>query len=275
MDSTCWPKLSTMLTTIYVVVPMRSTGPYATSNPPSATSISLPYMTRLPTILQNVALGCGVGCKESWPKSLPLPSGNSSEVSNQSTTQLSPTEISILSHGLKFNSADANNIDFLGNLESILQNSPIPEEAGADIRSAATSQLRNNNPSYQTTVEEKRAITSFKNDPNITNLPADKGGATVAMDKADYKEKALQQLSDTEIYTILTTDPTPKQTRAIQKTLDRLVREETLPATTARTLSPKETSIARPYDLPKIHKTGNPLRMIVSLAGCLTTWNQL
>ncbi len=42
-------------------------------------------------------------------------------VVNLSIRQLSPTETSILLCGLKFNSADANYIDFLGNMESILQ----------------------------------------------------------------------------------------------------------------------------------------------------------
>ncbi len=48
------------------------------------------------------------------------------------------------------------------------------------------------------------------------------------------------------------------------------MRGENLPASTARTLSSKETSIARAYGLFKIHKTGNSLRMIVSLVGCPT-----
>ncbi len=119
-------------------------------------------------------------------------------------------------------------------------------------RSIAASQLRNNNPSHPTTAEEKRAITSLKNDPNITIVPTDKGGATVITDKEDYKAKALQQLSNAETYATVTTDPTPKQTRAIQNSLDKLVREETLPAPTARKLSPKETSIACAYGLTKI-----------------------
>ncbi len=98
----------------------------------------------------------------------PTAKKNPQRVINLSSRQLSPRESSILSRGLKFNSADSNYIDFLGNLESILQSSTIPEEARADIRSIAASQLRNNKPSHPTTVEEKRAITSLKNDPNIT-----------------------------------------------------------------------------------------------------------
>ncbi len=37
----------------------------------------------------------------------------------------------------------------------------------------------------------------LKNDHSITILPADKVGVTVVKDTADYKAKALQQLSDT------------------------------------------------------------------------------
>ncbi len=39
----------------------------------SATSISLPYMMRLPTALPYAALGRGTGCKENWTKSIQLP----------------------------------------------------------------------------------------------------------------------------------------------------------------------------------------------------------
>ncbi len=58
---------------------------------------------------------------------------------NLSSQQLNATEMSVLSRGLKFNSADANYIDFLSNLESILQSSTIPEEVCADIRGLAAS----------------------------------------------------------------------------------------------------------------------------------------
>ncbi len=46
------------------------------------------------------------------------------------------------------------------------------------------------------------------------------------MDQVDYKAKALQQLSGHATDTVLTTDPTPKQTGIIQKTLDTFVGEE-------------------------------------------------
>ncbi len=83
----------------------------------------------------------------------------------------------------------------------------------------------------------------------------------LCLTQRQYKEKAIQQLSDATTYDVLTFDPTPKQTRAIQKTLDSVVREDVLPQTTARAISPKHTSIASTYDLPKIHKPNNPRRM--------------
>ncbi len=76
------------------------------------------------------------------------------KVVNLSTRHLSSTETYILSHGLKFNSSDANYIDLLRNLESILQSSPIAEEVRSDIRRIAASQLRNNYPSHPTTVQQ-------------------------------------------------------------------------------------------------------------------------
>ncbi len=43
------------------------------------------------------------------------------------------------------------------------------------------------------------------------------------------------------------------------------MREEVLPQTTARAISPMETSFDLAYGLPTIHKPNNPLRTIVSL----------
>ncbi len=57
---------------------------------------------------------------------------------------------------------------------------------------------------------------------------------------------------------------TAKQVTPISKTIDRLVREETMSKPLAKQTSPKETLIARAYFLPKVPKDGCPLRMIVS-----------
>ncbi len=116
--------------------------------------------------------------------------------------------------GLKHNSAGATYVDRLRNLMSILQRSTIPEDARSDI---AGSQLRNKNTTHSTTTDEMIVIYSLKRDCNITILPADKGGATFVLGTEEYEEKAIQQLPDATTHHVLTSDPTPKQTRAIQK----------------------------------------------------------
>ncbi len=108
-------------------------------------------------------------------------------------------------------------------------------------------------------------MASLKRDQSITILPADKGGATVVLDRDAYIQKAEQQLSDETTYKPLQCDPTAKKMTSISKTIDRLVREETISESLANQISPKETSIARAYGLPKGHKDGCPLCMIVSL----------
>ncbi len=70
---------------------------------------------------------------------------------------------------------------------------------------------------------------------------------------------------DETTYKPLQCDPTAKQVTSISKTVDRLVREETISKPLAKQISPKESLIARAYGLPKVHKDGRPLRMIVSL----------
>ncbi len=51
----------------------------------------------------------------------------------------------------------------------------------------------------------------LKRDQSITILPADKGGATVVLDRGAYMQKAEQQLPDDSTYKPLQCDPTAKQ----------------------------------------------------------------
>ncbi len=98
-------------------------------------------------------------------------------------------------------------------------------------------------------------MASLKRDQSITILPADKGGATLVLDRDVYIQKAEQQLSDETTYKPLLCDPTSKRVTSISKTIHRLVREETISKPLAKQISPKETSIARAYGLRNI--TGN------------------
>ena len=87
-------------------------------------------------------------------------------------------------------------------------------------------------------------------------LPADKGRATVIMDRDKYNEKILAMLSDEDVYRQLKSDPTAGLERKMNSTLLNLNKCSRLRSSGGLT--------PRFYGLPKIHKQNVPLRPIVS-----------
>ncbi|BHF67107.1 hypothetical protein SprV_0301013100 [Sparganum proliferum] len=140
-------------------------------------------------------------------------------VVNLSKRILSPAEISLLSKGIGFNHTDATPTNFLAGLESVLLASALPEDKRADIRSCATGILRRKRRQQTLPADEAQGLQSLKSDHNIVVVPADKGGATVIMDRIDYVNKANEIFSDVAAYTPLAEDPTKKQAAAIKKRL--------------------------------------------------------
>ena len=120
---------------------------------------------------------------------------------------------------------------------------------------------------YSLTPAERQAVTSLKKNSNIVVKPADKGGATVIMNKADYITEADRQLSNAAFYSPLTRDPTPAYRRELKSLLC------TLPVDVQRQINDMTPQDPRPgtfYLLPKIHKVGNPGRPIISGIGTIT-----
>ncbi len=87
VDSVCSPKLSTKFTTVYVVTPMRSTRPNATSNPPSALHDDM---------VNNIAV-LYFRTRRKLNQFSPIAKKNPPRVINLSTRQLSAIETSMLS----------------------------------------------------------------------------------------------------------------------------------------------------------------------------------
>ena len=72
------------------------------------------------------------------------------------------------------------------------------------------------------------ALKNFHQDESIHILPADKGDATVIMDKADYVSKVTDILS-APTYRPLQKDPTPSVERKIASKLLALHRSDAFP----------------------------------------------
>ena len=121
-----------------------------------------------------------------------------------------------------------------------------------------------------TSDEEWRANENLKYE-SIMILPADKGIATVVMNKNDYYEKCRpnEHLRDEKSYQKLKSDPTNKFKKEFvsnQKDLkDRKVMDHALGL--HMKLYPTVDQLPRFYGLPKIHKVYMPMRLIISSIG--------
>ena len=120
------------------------------------------------------------------------------------------------------------------------------------------------------TPDEIKSLQELKNDDSIMILPADKGRATVVMNTADYKTKIQTLLSDKKTYEILKKDPTVTYKNKLINILRKWKREKSITDGLYHRLYPTSENVPKFYGLPKIHKTGTPLRPIVSGIGSIT-----
>jgi len=96
---------------------------------------------------------------------------------------------------------------------------------------------------------------------------ADKGQVTVVMDRCDYVNKMESLLGDQSTYRELKKDPIRKLTNKINTLVKSWRDNDITNESTYRRLNSTNGNLPRCYGLPKIHKTGFPLRIIVSALG--------
>ena len=119
-------------------------------------------------------------------------------------------------------------------------------------------------PVSNITKDEREAMRELRKDKNIMVLPADKGKATVVIDREDYDKKIKSLLEDTSVYEVLKKDPTQTYKNRMLKFLRKWRREETISQRLYDKIYPTSEEVPKFYGLPKIHKKGAPLRPIVS-----------
>ena len=101
-------------------------------------------------------------------------------------------------------------------------------------------------------------------------LTVDKGVAMVIMDQEDYTNKALTLLKDPNTYKVLPKDPTIQLKNKLIFLLKDIKQTGGLSINKCKQLYPTSALPPKFYGLPKIHKTGTPLRPIVSSRGSIT-----
>ena len=106
-------------------------------------------------------------------------------------------------------------------------------------------------------------------DNNRLILTTDRGVALVVIDKVEYIQKAEDPLKE-KTYKKITEDPTVKQKNKLINILRNIKTEGGLNEETYRRLYPTGAGSPKFYGLPKIHKSGIPLRPIISSIGTVT-----
>ena len=89
------------------------------------------------------------------------------------------------------------------------------------------------------------------------------------MDKEEYNRKA-QELLASQAYRSLSRDPTNKIKAQLIAKLRRTKKGSNLDDGMYKAVYPTSCVLPKFYGLPQIHKTGNPLRPIVSSRGSVT-----
>ena len=117
--------------------------------------------------------------------------------------------------------------------------------------------------------EEFKALRELKMDSNRLILTTDKGVALVVIDKDEYIKKAEDLLKE-KTYKKIAEDPTVKQKNKLINTLRNIKTEGGLNEETYKRLYPTGAGSPKFYGLPKIHKSGTPLRPIIYSIGTVT-----
>ena len=114
---------------------------------------------------------------------------------------------------------------------------------------------------------ERASLISLRQRTDVVIKPADKGGAVVVWDRNLYKQEAERQLSDSTFFERLDRDFTVDYNKTVSEVVEQAITKGELPAS-AVNLVVENPRTSRFYLLPKVHKTGNPGRPIVSACNC-------
>ena len=165
-------------------------------------------------------------------------------------------------------------MDYITAVESMC--GKLKEEDAMALRTDINASLRKAKaPKPNLTKEERRGLAQLKKDKDRVVLIADKGVAMVVMDKQEYIQKAEELLAQLAYRTILK-DTTNKIKAQLITKLRRIKRDNNLDEGMYKATYPTGCIPPKFYGLPKIHKTSNPLRPIVSSRGSvIMEWPRL
>ena len=114
--------------------------------------------------------------------------------------------------------------------------------------------------------KEYQALKQFKKDNTRMVLTANKGVSMVVVDREEYIQKSEELLHQSN-YKILQADPTNKYKNKLISLLKSIKADGGVDENTYKRLYPTGAAPPKYYGLPKVHKPGMPLRLIISSIG--------
>jgi hypothetical protein len=195
------------------------------------------------------------------------------QVVNLSSKKLNTSQISVLSRGLNFAPAPKSvpTAHFIANIEAGIKKAGLEEKVAEKARMNVIGAIsRAKMPPRNILPLEYKALRDLARDEEILVLPADKGKATVIMDKTDYDAKMNEMLQDEQTYRPIAKDPTPSLEKRMNSKLLELKKAQRLPDDIYSRLRSSAGRTPLFYGLPKIHKDNVPLRPIVSFVSSPT-----
>ncbi len=114
--------------------------------------------------------------------------------------------------------------------------------------------------------DEREALTNLARDTSIVISKADKGNAVVIQDKLEYIDKVKGILNDKTKFKKLDFNPTTRRERALRRLTNTIEnpKDSGCQVDSCAGIRPTGSRPGVLYGLPKVHKTGNPVRPIIS-----------
>ena len=185
-------------------------------------------------------------------------------VRNLSQRSLTESKTNVLALGLNFavTPKTVPVVDIIAAVECAANE--LLEERALEFRAEVKKCLQNaKKPRPNLSREQREALKKLREDDSIVILPADKGNATVVMNKEDY-DKKMADILDGGDYAVVKTNPIPKLEKKVNELLKELWVKEEINKTGYDRLRNTYSATPQLYGLPKIHKPEVPLRPIVS-----------
>lgn len=212
----------------------------------------------------NKIVNIDINCLNPCSSKIPSPSHGNNKVINLSSFVFPPSVFKVLGKGLNFSLAPKkiHVDDIICDVEFGIRG--LPDKIKDTIRQDCVVVLRKAKPPQKNlSNEEFIALKSLNQNNAIVVLRADKGGATVILNKDDYRKKMFDHLYNSGSYKKLPKNPLKKISRMVALA----IKSSSSVSSLYHKLMESSSITPRIYGLPKIHKEGAPLRPIVNTIG--------